>query len=599
MTIRKVQYMNYLEQVEENKKAIKAEIIEYVALECIRNSKGIANYYYEVEFRLNNELSISKEVNDRNNYLDFLNKKLEEVFRSNNPLTVKWRVIQYPLLTTLEKEYNLFFEFDSILKIKRGTNKKENKGGFMNIPSYYNYEIIDYLEGMKPLLNKDNELKEIDVIEFLCNHYYIYSDVKYYESEEFHKNMKDDIKEFLFTYIDYILYSKYKADYINSKQSNNIEEKQIPQPIYDKNNNLYYKLCTPLKKSQEKEVFEIWIKNIEEDIIIRKQEIEEYCKKETCDFISAIYSVYNKIKDKYLCKSRLEGEENFFNYEYEYFEESDLINYIKVRILRKIQPLGLENKYHAQDIVNILDKNLFYDYKDAYEVGFTDYDYAEVMYITRQQVIDEENDIKFQIINSLDKRLEDHKNYINNTLITPCKIENFDSLPEIEKKMYISNSTVTINNMETPNVEIINNKNIIDSPTIVNNNNPQLDEIYKEIYKSLKEFVINASSEKYKKIIEFKLSKKSLNTKEYSKCYIVVNTGKKIDIYRIGKCFELTNDEIRHFIRFKNGNNIEVIRGRITKEEINKDSGRLQAALCSIRNEHLYNLNEKLYNKFK
>lgn len=94
----------------------------------------------------------------------------------------------------------------------------------------------------------------------------------------------------------------------------------------------YIRLFTPLKNQQEKDIYNIWIDNIEENIVNRKEEISEYCKKEKCDYLSALYLIYERIKNKFLCAIKQTSNE-INKKSYEYWDKST----IKKSIINSIE----------------------------------------------------------------------------------------------------------------------------------------------------------------------------------------------------------------------------------------------------------------------
>lgn len=58
---------------------------------------------------------------------------------------------------------------------------------------------------------------------------------------------------------------------------------------------LYTKLYISLRTEQEREVFDIWKSSLNEPIYHRKKAIREYCESEKCDFMIALYSVFESI----------------------------------------------------------------------------------------------------------------------------------------------------------------------------------------------------------------------------------------------------------------------------------------------------------------
>lgn len=132
-----------------------------------------------------------------------------------------------------------------------------------------------------------------------------------------------------------------------------------------------------------------------------------------------------------------------------------------------------------------------------------------------------------------------------------------------------------------------------------NINDPHKDK-YNDIFKLLNDSITYASHEKIGKIIQYKIKKTyDINTSinpTYSKSYFCLSSKVIINAAKIGMCFELNNNEIRHFIRLLGENNTKKqITGRIPKEDKLNARYDLDSILITIRNEYLHEIDPKVF----
>lgn len=229
---------------------------------------------------------------------------------------------------------------------------------------------------------------------------------------------------------------------------------------------LYYRLFIPLSNKQKEDVFDIWMDNIEEDIYLRIEAISNYCIKRkiennNSDFMMALYSIIQKINNKYFCKYYEYDQNSVPIYEYHYYDEDDLVNFVKKRIIAKLNHSGENNKIHIENLITIIKSNHFYNYLNAYEEEFYDYDYTHIQSISNDKVIEDTKILEKHINNIIKKRRNDPILFNEKIFEFESIIKNYDSLPEIEKQMYYKKP----NSKESYNLYLQNEERKLLNPT--------------------------------------------------------------------------------------------------------------------------------------
>lgn len=229
---------------------------------------------------------------------------------------------------------------------------------------------------------------------------------------------------------------------------------------------LYYRLFIPLSNKQKEDVFDIWMDNIEEDIYLRIEAISNYCIKRkiennNSDFMMALYSIIQKINNKYFCKYYEYEQNSVPIYEYHYYDEDDLVNFVKKRIIAKLNHSGENNKIHIENLITIIKSNHFYNYLNAYEEEFYDYDYTHIQSISNDKVIEDTKILEKHINNIIKKRRNDPILFNEKIFEFEFSIKNYDSLPEIEKQMYYKKP----NSKESYNLYLQNEERKLLNPT--------------------------------------------------------------------------------------------------------------------------------------
>ena len=110
----------------------------------------------------------------------------------------------------------------------------------------------------------------------------------------------------------------------------------------------------------------------------------------------------------------------------------------------------------------------------------------------------------------------------------------------------------------------------------------------------LKDYITHASSDTIKKIIQYKINNDKLL--DYNKTYIALESFKLVNAKKIGICFSLINNEIKHFIRMKEENGkYKLISKRLPSDTKIYGGIDLDDVLLTIRNDYLHEINPKVY----
>ena len=117
---------------------------------------------------------------------------------------------------------------------------------------------------------------------------------------------------------------------------------------------------------------------------------------------------------------------------------------------------------------------------------------------------------------------------------------------------------------------------------------------YKEIYKLLKDYITNASADKIKKIIQYKINTELINP-THNKTFFALQENIVTSAAKIGYCFCLKNNEIRHFIRFgEDGKRLKITK-TIPNGKVVKGVSDLDNKLITIRNDYLHEIDPNVF----
>lgn len=229
---------------------------------------------------------------------------------------------------------------------------------------------------------------------------------------------------------------------------NNKENKSL------KGEKLYIELAEKLTPIQQDDIFKIWIDNLERDtyhknekkahyndIKNRVEAITQYCIKEHCDLVRALQSIYNRIKNKYLCCFYDKTDKYIFK-KHKYIDYKEIDVFV-VDNLNQVINNDREKVIIIDTIKNVLNKD------DALDVKDNDIDLFNRLNIDFISLIDTNREknildlkISFSLINRA-KELKEKKDIHNKPLFN---IENISSLDRLEQCFYVSFQEVFQNN---------------------------------------------------------------------------------------------------------------------------------------------------------
>jgi len=225
-----------------NEEKIRKFIIDFLYDDLFLNAdKSIDGYPRNLMKFLSDKRDRAIEFNKTEKFSNELYNKLEEINENTNTLFLSWKEKGYPLLTTKCKEPNLMYVFDFAFTIIRNQYKSlsfKYNASFTPI-RYDNFEIVDYLDGAKTLIHKKGKVFEIEVIDFFYYLYMVNANLDIYqEFLDTIEETKNEIKEFLFLYIEYYVYKRFMLELINitKKELDNRDENIEKQEEESKNN---------------------------------------------------------------------------------------------------------------------------------------------------------------------------------------------------------------------------------------------------------------------------------------------------------------------------------------------------------------------------
>ena len=169
--------------------------------------------------------------------------------------------------------------------------------------------------------------------------------------------------------------------------------------------------------------------------------ITQYCIKEHCDLVRALQSIYNRIKNKYLCCFYDKTDKYIFK-KHKYIDYKEIDVFV-VDNLNQVINNDREKVIIIDTIKNVLNKD------DALDVKDNDIDLFNRLNIDFISLIDTNREknildlkISFSLINRA-KELKEKKDIHNKPLFN---IENISSLDRLEQCFYVSFQEVFQNN---------------------------------------------------------------------------------------------------------------------------------------------------------
>ena len=246
--------MDYFEQKKINEEEIRKFIIDFLFNELYLNGeKSIDGCPRNLMKFLSEKRDRAIKYQTTDEYSTYLYNKFEKIEESTNPLFLNWKEKGYPLLTSKCEEPNLKFVFDFSFSIIRNQYEESYSEYYESFKPvlYGNNKIVDYLNRAKNLIQKDSQVFEIEVIDFLNYYYMVNANCDIYQ--EFINTIettKRCISDFIFLYIEYYVYKRFWFEYLLNKEN---------EPTYNNEGSTQV-----VKKEQEKQKVEIDVKAFKE-----------------------------------------------------------------------------------------------------------------------------------------------------------------------------------------------------------------------------------------------------------------------------------------------------------------------------------------------
>ena len=205
--------MDFSEQKKRNEEEIRKFIIDFLYNDLYLNGeKSIDGCPRNLMKFLSEKRDRAIKYQTTDEYSTYLYNKFEKIEESTNPLFLNWKEKGYPLLTSKCEEPNLKFVFDFSFSIIRNQYEESYFEYYESFkPALYgNNKIVDYLNSAKNLIQKDSQVFEIEVIDFLNYYYMVNANCDIYQ--EFINTIettKRCISDFIFLYIEYYVYKRF------------------------------------------------------------------------------------------------------------------------------------------------------------------------------------------------------------------------------------------------------------------------------------------------------------------------------------------------------------------------------------------------------
>lgn len=224
--------MDFFEQKKRNEEEIRKFIIDFLYNDLYLNGeKSIDGCPRNLMKFLSEKRDRAIKYQTTDKYSTYLYNKFEKIEESTNPLFLNWKEKGYPLLTSKCEEPNLKFVFDFSFSIIRNQYEESYSKYYESFKPvlYGNNKIVDYLNSAKNLIQKDSQVFEIEVIDFLNYYYMVNANCDIYQ--EFINTIettKRCISDFIFLYIEYYVYKRFLFEYLLNKEN---------EPTYNNENN--------------------------------------------------------------------------------------------------------------------------------------------------------------------------------------------------------------------------------------------------------------------------------------------------------------------------------------------------------------------------
>lgn len=197
----------------------------------------------------------------------------------------------------------------------------------------------------------------------------------------------------------------------------------------------YYRIFAPLYSHEKEDIMLIWMSYIMEDVYLRRTKIEDYCRNNRTDILSALFYIYSDIEYKYLCRNNPmdynTGYRNFYESYYSFYtlkqHFEDFLRGENVEIT-EIQQNSI-NK-----MIEKLEKDLYYSNSEALKDGFIDFENAGISSISKYEVNSDCNYLSIIIKEMIDERRSDPTQF-RDPIVLEEAIVIFMS--DLEEQMYI------------------------------------------------------------------------------------------------------------------------------------------------------------------
>lgn len=243
--------MDFFEQKKRNEEEIRKFIIDFLYNDLYLNGeKSIDGCPRNLMKFLSEKRDRAIKYQTTDEYSTYLYNKFEKIEESTNPLFLNWKEKGYPLLTSKCEEPNLKFVFDFSFSIIRNQYEESYSKYYESFKPvlYGNNKIVDYLNSAKNLIQKDSQVFEIEVIDFLNYYYMVNANCDIYQ--EFINTIettKRCISDFIFLYIEYYVYKRFWFEYLLNKEN---------EPTYNnESNKTREKLKTNFSEEELKRIF--------------------------------------------------------------------------------------------------------------------------------------------------------------------------------------------------------------------------------------------------------------------------------------------------------------------------------------------------------
>lgn len=197
----------------------------------------------------------------------------------------------------------------------------------------------------------------------------------------------------------------------------------------------YYRISAPLSSREKEDIMFIWMDNIMEDVYIRRTKIEDYCRNNKKDVLSALFYIYSDIQHTYLCRNNPMNYNTGYRNFYEcYYSSYSLKKHFEDFLRGENEELTEIQQNNINKMFEKLEKDLYYSNSDALKDGFIDFEKAEILSISKHEVNSDCNYLSIIIKEMIDERRRDSTQF-RDPIVLEEEIAIFMS--DLEEQMYI------------------------------------------------------------------------------------------------------------------------------------------------------------------